>query len=435
MKHRVFISYAGAQRPEAEDLCDQLEAAEIPCWIGPRDIAPGSDWVNGIPAAVEDAELVVALLSGEAQISDWVDREVNWAVSKRRPLLPVVLGDTEPSERFSFMFGTIQRASVPAHPQKSDLAKVVASVRELLGDEAQASHAVSHAEPAEAPPPTDPFTHRVTENRPAYFVVLVDHSWSMNRMIAGDQVRARDAVADVVNDLLARLLQESKRAKGYVHLFDVSVLGYGLAKGEEVLSELPGGDDRMAINDLRGRWLRIEEREREIEHEGGGTRVVTMRTPVWVESRPGRGRTVMAAAFLRAGALVAGWIAEHPHSVPPIVLNISDGGWTGDDPREPVRSLQELATTLGPTLVFNCQLETNDRAGAGRQLLYPSEIGEGFDRRTRQLLLLSSVLPKSMRDEAQARGETMSEGARGLLLNARVTPLVNFLQISTRTVV
>jgi hypothetical protein len=432
MKHRVFISYAGAQKAHAETLCELLEANDVPCWIAPRDIPAGSDWVTGIPAAVEHAELVVALLSSEAQVSDWVDREIMWAVAKRRPLLPVVLGDTEPSERVDFLLGTIQRARVTGEqPEFGDL---VAGVRELLGDETQASHAVSDAEPTEAPAPADPFTHRVTENRPAYFVLLVDHSSSMNRSIVGDRVSARDAVADVVNELLLRLLQESKRSKGYVHLFDVSVLSYGFRRDEEVESMLPGGAVRMSVLDLRGKWLRIDEGSREIPDESGGMQTVPTRRPVWVESRPGHGRTVMAAAFRRASELVEDWIAEHPHSVPPIVLNISDGRWTEEDPREAVRALQELATTLGPTLVFNCQLETKERDGAGRQLLYPSEIPKGFDPRTKELLLLSSVLPRSMREEARSRGEEIAEDARGLPLNARVTPLVNFLQISTRTV-
>jgi hypothetical protein len=254
------------------------------------------------------------------------------------------------------------------------------------------------------------------------------------RYVVDDPIRARDAVADVVNDFLTRLLQVSKRSKGRLPLFDVSVLSYGLTKGDDVVTLLPGGEDRMAVTDLRGRWLRIEEQQREVARETGGTATVITHRPVWIESRPGHGGTVMAAAFRRARELVAEWIADHPSSVPPIVLNISDGGWTGEDPREAVRSLQELATELGPTLVFNCQLETTKRAGAGKQLLYPSEIGDEFGRRTKELLLLSSVLPKSMRDEVRAKGEAIADEARGLLLNARVTPLADLLQISTNTV-
>lgn len=436
MKHRVFISHAEAQKSEASKLCDALEAAGVRCWIAPRDCAPGSDWVAGIPAAVEEAELVVALLSDEALISSWVDRELNWAVSTRRPMLPILLGDAEASPRLSFLFGTIQQTRMSTPPKRADLSRVLAEVRTLLGDEKRASGAVSEAEPADAPPPADPFTNRVTVSRPAYFVLLVDNSSSMNRQIVGDNVRARDAVADVVNDLLARLYQESKRgSKGHLHFFDISVLGYGMRQDDdEVVSQLPDGEDRVAVNELRGRWLRIEERQRKVAQPGGGKRTVTVRKPVWVESRPGRGRTVMAAAFWRAGALVADWIAEHPTSLPPVVLNISDGGWTGEDPREAVRSLQEQATALGPTLVFNCQLETAKRPGAGRrQVLYPSELGDDFSRRTKELLLLSSVLPQSMREEARTRGDVLDDDARGLLLNARVTPLVNFLSISTRT--
>jgi hypothetical protein len=440
MNHRVFISYAGAQQAYAKELCEVLEADDIRCWIASRDARAGSDWVDAIPLAVEQAELVLVLLSPEALVSDWVDRELNWAVKKGRPLLPVALGDSEPTPRLNFLFGTIQRSRLRDPPSDADFGRLVVEVRGLLGDRRRARDSVSEAEPAHAPQRDDPFEHRVTEARRAYFVLLVDHSGSMNRRIGdpgtGSRRRARELVADVVNDFLYQLLQTSRRADGYRHFFDVSILGYGLGETRrDVLSQLPDGEDRMAVPSLYGRWREILTSERVQQLPGGRTATIEVKRPIWVEPTPGRGRTVMAEAFWRAETLVESWIVEHPDAFPPVVLNITDGGWTGEDPLGAVRSLQEQATSLGPALVFNCQLAGAAAADGGRQLLFPSEDPADYGRRTRELFLLSSVLPASMRDEARARGLDVGDEARGLVFNASPSRLVDFLQVGTQTLV
>jgi hypothetical protein len=434
MKHRVFISYAGAQKAYADSICDQLEAGGIRCWIAHRDISPGTDWVDRIPEAVEHAELVLALLSRDALVSGWVDRELNWAVTHERPLLPVVFGDVQPSPRLDFLFGTIQRTPLPNEPSETDLTRLVATVRGVLADREPALNHVSEAQPAEAPRPEDPFVHRVTVARPAYFVLLLDHSFTMNQLIAEGGVRKRDAVADVVNDLLYTLLKTSRRPDGYRHYFDVSVFGYGLgSQGDAVVSRLPEGRERMAVGELDGAWLSVAEVERVQKLAGGGTTKVPVKQPIWVESLFSRGKTVTAAAFWRAGTLVESWIAEHPESLPPVVLNVSDGGWTGEDPMNAVRALQEQATELGPTLVFNCQLGGGESTGRRGQLLFPSEIPGDYGRRTKELFMLSSLLPDSMREEARARGVDVRPDARGLVYNAPVSRLVDFLQVGTQT--
>ena len=261
---------------------------------------------------------------------------------------------------------------------------------------------VSAAEPERAPRPDDPFANRVTEARPAYFILLVDHSASMNKRLA-DGIRAREKVADIVNDFLFRLLRKSRREDGYRHYFDVSVLGYGVGPGTEGPRPFPAPRARRATGSIKPR-RHVEEVRQKSKAPCGPHRAARERfplgRPIWVEPTPGRGQTVMAEAFRKAVTLVESWIAIHAQSLPPVVLNISDGGWTGEDPMNAVSSAPGARTTLGPTLVFNCQLETADSAGGGQQLLFPSEVPPGCPVRTKELFMLSSILPESMRAEA-----------------------------------
>jgi hypothetical protein len=410
-----------------------LEAQGVPRWVASRDLRAGDDWVDVIPAGVRSADLVLVLLSTEALSSSWVDRELNWALRSERPLMPVLVGDVKPSDRFEFLFGTIQRAPLPEPPTEEDLTRLADQARAVLGDDRRGRASISHAEPERAPRRPDPFEYRVTSERPAYFVVLVDHSASMNRRLPEYRSTRREAVAHVVNDVLHKLLMASLRSDGFRHYFDVSVCGYGLEAGSEVVrSRLPGDVDRMAAEDLNERWLRLEDEEHVQHLPDGETRRVGMRRPIWMEATPGSGQPAMAEAFEHAGDLVRSWIVDHPESLPPVVMNVCDGSWTGNSPLPAVRELQEQATSLGATVVFNCQLGTSD-VKIREQLLYPSSVPAGYGRRTKELFWLSSVLPAPMREEARARGFDVGDKARGFVYNAPVSRVVDFLQIGTQT--
>ena len=158
-----------------------------------------------------------------------------------------------------------------------------------------------------------------------------------------------------------------------------------------------------------------------------------LRRPVWMEPTANvQGHTVMAAAFQMAAELVGRWIDEHPGSIPPIVLNISDGDWTDANPMKEVRRLQELSTELGSTLVFNCQLAgVADRSRGVSQLLFPSELPDSASPRTREMFMLSSVLPESMRRQARRRRYAVEDDARGFAFNIPFEQLVDFLDIGT----
>jgi hypothetical protein len=272
---------------------------------------------------------------------------------------------------------------------------------------------------------------KVTVARPAYFVLLVDCSHSMSQRLVGTTVSKRQAVADTVNGLLYQLFRASRRKDGYRHFFDVSLLGYGLGPtGRDVEPLL--WTDRIAVPDLNHAWKRVAE-VRQVQD--GQADVVVLRQPVWLEPITNvHGHTIMALAFRRARELVAEWIDDHASSVPPIVVNVSDGDWTDENPMEDVRRLQEMSTQLGPTVVFNCQIAgVTEGIRSAPQLIFPSNLPESVSQRTREMFMLSSVLPDTMAQEARARRYKIDDEARGFALNIPFERLVDFLQIGTHT--
>src|SRR3954464_11486947 len=105
MSARVFLSYSSRDQPAADALCKGLEDAGIGCWIAPRDLAPGSQWGGSIVRAIEQCEAVVVLFSADANNSPQVAREMELAVSQRKPLIPVRIRDEMPTADMQYFLG------------------------------------------------------------------------------------------------------------------------------------------------------------------------------------------------------------------------------------------------------------------------------------------------------------------------------------------
>jgi TIR domain-containing protein len=62
-------------------------AAGFRCWIAPRDVIPGTMYADGIVHAIDESSILVLILSEWAIVSAHVGREIERAVSKRRPVI------------------------------------------------------------------------------------------------------------------------------------------------------------------------------------------------------------------------------------------------------------------------------------------------------------------------------------------------------------
>src|SRR5712675_1952264 len=80
----VFVSHASQDAAVANAVVENLEQHGISCWIAPRNVTPGSPYADEIVGAINDAKVLVLVLSENAVASAHVGREVERAASKRR---------------------------------------------------------------------------------------------------------------------------------------------------------------------------------------------------------------------------------------------------------------------------------------------------------------------------------------------------------------
>jgi hypothetical protein len=135
----VFISYSSPDKPTADAACAALESANIRCWIAPRDISPGRDYGESIIDAIENARVFVLILSSSANASPQIKREVERAVSKGVPIIPMRIEDVMPNRTLEYFISSPHWLDAFPPPRERYFVKLIASVRALLDTEKSAT--------------------------------------------------------------------------------------------------------------------------------------------------------------------------------------------------------------------------------------------------------------------------------------------------------
>jgi TIR domain len=132
MAHDAFISYSSRDKTTADAACAALEAAGIRCWIAPRDITPGAEWGEAIIDAIGQARVLVLVFSTYANESPQIRREVERAVHKGIPIVPLRIEDIAPTRSLEYFIGTVHWLDALTPPLEAHLRKLVEALRALL---------------------------------------------------------------------------------------------------------------------------------------------------------------------------------------------------------------------------------------------------------------------------------------------------------------
>ena len=132
MAHDAFISYSTRDKAAADATCAALEAAGIRCWIAPRDVQPSAEWGEAIVQAINRCRVLVLIFSANANESPQIRREVERAVSKGIPVLPVRIENVAPAGSLEYFIGTIHWLDALTPPLESHLRQLGEAVKTLL---------------------------------------------------------------------------------------------------------------------------------------------------------------------------------------------------------------------------------------------------------------------------------------------------------------
>lgn len=129
MSYQAFISYARADYQKGkEGLVSQVKKQleeygeeRLKVWFDESSIESSKDFVESIAKAIDESHIFVVVLTENSCNSDWVFRELCYAVDKRMPIVPIkaieefpqkiklILGATEHIDHFATPSVTLQR--------------------------------------------------------------------------------------------------------------------------------------------------------------------------------------------------------------------------------------------------------------------------------------------------------------------------------------
>ncbi len=165
MPHDVFVSYSAKDKPVADAVCATLESRKIRCWIAPRDVLPGADYATALINGINDSRLMIVVFSNESNKSTHVMREVERAVSKAIPIIPLRIENVTPSKAMEYYLSTPHWLDAITPPLETHLQKLADTVQTLLGVENEKPPTPPLSkEPKTEKEPTPTITPTITPN-------------------------------------------------------------------------------------------------------------------------------------------------------------------------------------------------------------------------------------------------------------------------------
>ena len=132
MAHDIFISYSSKDKPIADGICANLEAAGLRCWIAPRDIAPGDDWPTAITSAITDSQVMVLVFSANSNSSKDVGREIILAANENLTIIPFKIEDVKPEPGKQYYLARTHWLEAMNPPTREHIQALVERVKALI---------------------------------------------------------------------------------------------------------------------------------------------------------------------------------------------------------------------------------------------------------------------------------------------------------------
>ena len=129
---KIFLSHARKDGALAHQLAERLRQGAFDVWLSEDKIVPGENWAKKVGKALDDAELMVLLLTPAAMDSDSLRQDIEFALGSRKyenRLFSVFVGPTMQADK-EMPWILLKLPYVQVESAK-DFAKVVRGIQNL----------------------------------------------------------------------------------------------------------------------------------------------------------------------------------------------------------------------------------------------------------------------------------------------------------------
>jgi TPR repeat protein len=132
MGHDIFVSHSAKDKIAADAVVAHLERGGLRCWCAPRDIRPGADWPSSIVEGINGSKAMVVVLSSSANESGHIPREVERAVNRGIPVIPVRIEDVVPRGGLEYFFSSSHWMDAITPPLEQHFDRLAQQLRAML---------------------------------------------------------------------------------------------------------------------------------------------------------------------------------------------------------------------------------------------------------------------------------------------------------------
>lgn len=150
----VFVSYASQDAAIADAVVAALERNGVACWIAPRDVTPGEFYADAIVRALNEARILVLVLTENSVTSPHVLREVERTSSKRHAIVTLRFTNSSLPPALEYFLSASHWLDATASGVDGAMPKLVAAVKRLVGPSSAANPAKPTTELFPLPPVT-----------------------------------------------------------------------------------------------------------------------------------------------------------------------------------------------------------------------------------------------------------------------------------------
>ena len=122
----VFVSYSHIDADRVTPIIAALKQNMCRIWYD-EGLTPGESWNDSIAEHLKNCDQFLLFISPDSVASKYVMSEINYALSKNKSIVPVILRETELPAGLEMMLGTIQFLDISAIDSLRSAANIISS--------------------------------------------------------------------------------------------------------------------------------------------------------------------------------------------------------------------------------------------------------------------------------------------------------------------
>ena len=156
MAHDIFVSHSAKDKIAADAVVAHLERKGLRCWCAPRDLIAGSNWASSIVQGINDCKAMVVVFSSNANGSGHIPREVERAVNRGIPVVPVRIEDVLPDGDLEYFLSSSHWMDAITPPVERHFDRLAEQLRVVLNLESKSNPPIPKNAPEGSMPARSP---------------------------------------------------------------------------------------------------------------------------------------------------------------------------------------------------------------------------------------------------------------------------------------